>query len=53
MVSHDPAKCGDHRHCGSGDIMFELVKRKILDALASIPHYYSIRHYSLFLKDIG
>ena len=22
MVSHHPAKFGDHRHCGSGDIMF-------------------------------
>ena len=22
MVSHHSAKFGDHRHCGSGDIMF-------------------------------
>ena len=22
MVSHHPTKFGDHRHCGSGDIMF-------------------------------
>ena len=22
MVSHHPAKFGDHGHCGSGDIMF-------------------------------
>ena len=22
MVSHHPAKFGDHRHCASGDIMF-------------------------------
>ena len=22
MVSHHPEKFGDHRHCGSGDIMF-------------------------------
>ena len=22
MVSHHPAKFGDHRHCGSGDKMF-------------------------------
>ena len=22
MVSHHPAKFGDHRHCSSGDIMF-------------------------------
>ena len=22
MVSHHPVKFGDHRHCGSGDIMF-------------------------------
>ena len=22
MVSYHPAKFGDHRHCGSGDIMF-------------------------------
>ena len=22
MVTHRPAKFGDHRHCGSGDIMF-------------------------------
>ena len=22
MVSHHPAKFGDHRHCGSGDIIF-------------------------------
>ena len=25
MVSHHPAKCGGHRHCGSGD-MFLVVK---------------------------
>ena len=23
MVSHHPAKFGDHRHCGSGDVFSE------------------------------
>ena len=26
MVSHDPAKFGGHRHCGSGDLMFLVVE---------------------------
>ena len=26
MVSHHPEKFGDHRHCGSGDIMFLVAK---------------------------
>ena len=26
MVSHHPAKFGDHRHCGSGDTMFVVVE---------------------------
>ena len=30
-----------------------MLKRKIPDALASICHYCSIRHYCLFLKDMG
>ena len=47
MVSHHPGKFGDYRHCGSGDICFWLLKRKIPDVLASI------RHYCLFLKDMG
>ena len=26
MVSHHPAKFGGHGHCGSGDVMFLVVK---------------------------
>ena len=26
MVSHHPAKCDDHRHCGIGDMMFLVVE---------------------------
>ena len=28
MVSHHPAKFGDHRHCGSGDITFLLAEEE-------------------------
>ena len=28
MVSHHPAKCGGHKHCGSGDIMFLVAEEK-------------------------
>ena len=34
MVNHHPAKLVCHKHSGSGDIMFLVVKRKIPDALA-------------------
>ena len=34
MVNHHPAKLGSHKHSGSEDIMFLVVKRKIPDALA-------------------
>ena len=27
MINHHPAKCGGHRHCGSGD-MFLVVERQ-------------------------
>ena len=27
-LSHDPAKFGGHRHCGSGDIMFLVAKEE-------------------------
>ena len=50
MVSHHPAKFGDHRHCGNGDMF---LVRKIPDALASVHHYCSICHYCLFLKDMN
>ena len=45
MVSHHLTKLGDHRHCGSGDIMFLLTEEKIPDVPSSI--------YCLFLKDTG
>ena len=38
-VSYRPAKSGGHRHCGSGDIMFYLLKTELQDPLASIRHY--------------
>ena len=28
MVSHHPAKFGDHSRCGSGDIMFSVAEEK-------------------------
>ena len=28
MVSHHPTKFGDHRHCGSGDIMFLVAEKE-------------------------
>ena len=28
MVSHHPEKFGDHRHCGSGDIMFSVAEKE-------------------------
>ena len=28
MVSHHPAKFSDHRHCGSGDIMFLVAEKE-------------------------
>ena len=28
MVSHHPAKFGDHGHCGSGDIMFLVAEKE-------------------------
>ena len=28
MVNHHPGKFGDHRHCGSGDIMFLVVEEQ-------------------------
>ena len=28
MVSHNPAKFGEHRHYGSGDMMFLVIKRQ-------------------------
>ena len=37
MVSHYFEKFGDHRHCGSGDIMFLVAEEETsLDAFASI-----------------
>ena len=43
MVSHHPAKFGDNRHCGSGDIIL----------VAKEENSSSIRHYRSFLKDMG
>ena len=28
MASHHPAKFGDHRHCGNGDIMFLIAEEQ-------------------------
>ena len=40
MVSHHPAKFGDHSYCGSGDVTFLVAEeREIPDALAAIHHY--------------
>ena len=39
MVRRHPAKFGDHRHCGSDDILFLVAKEEISDALTSIRHF--------------
>ena len=39
MISHQPAKSGGHKYCGSEYLMLSMLKRKIPDALASICHY--------------
>ena len=39
MVSHHPAKFGDHRYCGSGDIMF-LGKFQMLSLKSAITVYF-------------
>ena len=28
MISHHPAKFGDHRHCGNGDIMLLVAEQE-------------------------
>ena len=45
MLNQHPAKFGDHRHYGSGDIMFLIAGAE--NSLASIGHY------CLFLKYMG
>ena len=46
MVSQHPATFGDHKHCGSGDMMFLAVEKQEF-------HVASIRHYSLSLKHMA
>ena len=53
VVSHDPAKFGDHRHCGSGDIMFLVGEGENSRCFRYNRHYCSTRHCCLFLKDMG
>ena len=47
MVSHHPARFGDHKLNGSGDIMFLVAEAD--DSRCSC----CSRRYFLFLKDIG
>ena len=53
MVSHHPAKFGDHKHCGSGDIMFLIVEKENSRCSRFNPPLLSIHHNCLFLKDMG
>ena len=54
MESHHPAKFGDHRHCGSGDIMFLVVEEQYFKfsrlnfPLLFIPKAHGMSHTQIF-----
>ena len=49
MVSHHSAKFGDHRHCGSGDIMFLIAEEQNSRCSCSNPPVLFI-HSLLFIS---